>query len=225
MSLSALLDPQVTSASNGKIALELLKTKTFDICFMDFLMPVMSGVDTIVKHYEWLLADHERTHNKDMLIVGLSESTTDEELKLVSNHGCHFFCAKPPETHILSSIIALKRQSTDLVGAIGAIRDELYHSGIHGCYRLQDENDERSDIVSENVVKIKGPSWGQSKSALEAGPGAACRHQSDLTQSGCSKLGKDDSSLALKGLDGDPRRSSNGGWKIFNVLTSPFSRK
>ena len=125
VSLTLHVHQQVTSASNGKIAMELMKTKTFDICFMDFLMPVMSGVDAIVQHYEWLLGDHDRTHNKDMLVVGLSESTTDDELKLVFNHGCHFFCTKPPETHILSSIISLKRQSADLEGAIAAIRDEL----------------------------------------------------------------------------------------------------
>ncbi len=216
----------MTSASNGKIALELLKTKTFDICFMDFLMPVMSGVDAIVQHYEWLLHDHERTHNRDMLVVGLSESTTDEELKLVFNHGCHFFSTKPPQTHILSSIINIKRHSASLADAIAGIREELDHSGIHGCYRFQkmDEDGERNDSISENVKLTNHPRW-ESKGRVEI------RQTSDLTQSGGGDHNKytKRESFRLRGMDESRRMSTgtgtNGGWKIFNSLTNPFSKK
>eukprot|EP00596_Hydrurales_sp_CCMP1899_P000328 CAMPEP_0119047644 /NCGR_PEP_ID=MMETSP1177-20130426/54324_1 /TAXON_ID=2985 /ORGANISM="Ochromonas sp, Strain CCMP1899" /LENGTH=933 /DNA_ID=CAMNT_0007022477 /DNA_START=162 /DNA_END=2960 /DNA_ORIENTATION=- len=44
---------EVTYALNGKIGLHLLKTQQFDICFMDFLMPVMSGTECIKQLNDW----------------------------------------------------------------------------------------------------------------------------------------------------------------------------
>ena len=42
----------VTFASNGKLALECLKTRAYDVWMCDFLMPVMSGVDAKVAFHQ-----------------------------------------------------------------------------------------------------------------------------------------------------------------------------
>jgi len=43
----------VTVANNGREGLELLTSQPFHICFMDFLMPVMSGPECMVQYAEW----------------------------------------------------------------------------------------------------------------------------------------------------------------------------
>ena len=45
---------EVTIASNGKLGLKYMKSKQFDVCFIDFLMPVMMGVETIVEFRRWV---------------------------------------------------------------------------------------------------------------------------------------------------------------------------
>ena len=65
----------------------------------------MSGIDAIEKFHEWQVHENStegprQHHNKDMLMVGFSETSTVATLTHVFTHGCHFFCRKPPGTLI-----------------------------------------------------------------------------------------------------------------------------
>ena len=65
---------------------------------------VMSGIDAIEKFHEWRMLGGEtgtnRDRNKEMLMVGFSETSTVATLTHVFAHGCHFFCRKPPGKNI-----------------------------------------------------------------------------------------------------------------------------
>ena len=86
----------VTIAANGKIGLDFLKRFRYDVCFMDFLMPVMSGVEAMeaFQHYVRDTNTHttttnpsvsvsrqDRERNKDMLLVGFSANASDKDLE------------------------------------------------------------------------------------------------------------------------------------------------
>lgn len=69
----------VSTATNGKIALELCAQKTFDLILLDLMMPVMNGVQFLEK---FKMADH-----LDTKIVIISNLSNGDMLTQALKHG------------------------------------------------------------------------------------------------------------------------------------------
>ncbi|MFP4472590.1 MAG: response regulator [Candidatus Omnitrophota bacterium] len=74
-------------AGNGREAVELLKERDFDICFMDLQMPVMNGIEAAQ------LIRHEL--GKTLPIIALTAAEMDEEHEQCLEAGMSDYLAKP----------------------------------------------------------------------------------------------------------------------------------
>ena len=79
-------------ASNGKEALELYKSKRYDIILMDLFMPVMDGIEAIteIRKFESSQSDHFQT-----AIIAQTAALLDVEYDKAIKAGCNDFLIKP----------------------------------------------------------------------------------------------------------------------------------
>ena len=101
--------------------------------FDNTLQPVMTGADAIKRLRDWCtekcpiqVGDTTTTNydmwvNKELMIIGLSASACDDELRRAFDNGMHFFCPKPVETTMLSSILKMRREAICLDSALAVI--------------------------------------------------------------------------------------------------------
>jgi len=82
---------QVEAASNGLEAFESIKSREFDIVFMDLQMPVMDGVEASRKIREW---ENEGRHT---FIVALTASYLPEDGQKLFEAGIDNYISKPFE--------------------------------------------------------------------------------------------------------------------------------
>ena len=88
---TALLQPlnmHIDTAANGKEALDMIFKNTYDMVFMDHMMPVMDGVEAVTeirKHAEY----------ESLPVVELSANATVEARKLFAESGFSDFISKP----------------------------------------------------------------------------------------------------------------------------------
>eukprot|EP00599_Poterioochromonas_sp_BG-1_P002724 CAMPEP_0173138790 /NCGR_PEP_ID=MMETSP1105-20130129/3892_1 /TAXON_ID=2985 /ORGANISM="Ochromonas sp., Strain BG-1" /LENGTH=653 /DNA_ID=CAMNT_0014051437 /DNA_START=615 /DNA_END=2576 /DNA_ORIENTATION=+ len=106
---------EVTCANNGKIGLDYLMVQSFDIAFIDFLMPVMLGITTMKLYQEFIRQptpeNQELLENsKELLIVGMSATALESEQEEAFNYGMHFFCPKPVSLELLTIVLQAKRE-------------------------------------------------------------------------------------------------------------------
>jgi len=78
----------VSEARDGKSALEILRARPFDICFCDWEMPGMNGLDL----FNEIKADEELNHVKFIMVTGNSEA---EKVKEAIESGIKEYIAKP----------------------------------------------------------------------------------------------------------------------------------
>ncbi len=107
-----LLEPlklQIETAENGKVAVEKVKKNTYDIVFMDHMMPVMDGVEA-TKTIRALQGEAF----KRLPIVALSANATTEARELFTSNGFSDFVAKPIKVKELCACVR-KWLSKDLV--------------------------------------------------------------------------------------------------------------
>jgi CheY-like chemotaxis protein len=92
-------------AGNGLIALEKLRTKTYDIILMDLQMPEMNGFDA---------TDYIRnTLHSNIPIIALTADVTTVDLAKCKAVGMNDYIAKPVDERLLySKIIGLVKKST-----------------------------------------------------------------------------------------------------------------
>lgn len=90
-----------TVAENGAAAVELIRTRPFDICLMDIRMPVMDGLTAI----RTIQAQPPASWPTPP-IIALSADILDGELSRYEELGFHAFLAKPIHTATLLSTIA-----------------------------------------------------------------------------------------------------------------------
>jgi signal transduction histidine kinase/DNA-binding NarL/FixJ family response regulator len=76
----------VSTAENGKDAVEMAQLNNYDLIYMDMQMPVLSGVDAVK-----IL----RSNNYDQPIVALTANATNEDKMKCINAGCNDFMSKP----------------------------------------------------------------------------------------------------------------------------------
>lgn len=86
----------VTTAENGEIALQRLKSTTYDLVVMDLQMPIMDGVTA---------TQMARTRGYSALIVGLTANAFPEDRKLCIDAGMDEFVAKPVTRDKISSVL------------------------------------------------------------------------------------------------------------------------
>jgi len=95
-------------AENGKIAIEKLKSKEFDIVLMDLQMPEMNG-------FEATDFIRNRMHS-DIPIIALTADVTTVDLAKCKAVGMNDYIAKPVDERILySKIIALVKKTTPII--------------------------------------------------------------------------------------------------------------
>jgi len=92
-------------ASNGKIAIEKLKNKTYDIILMDLQMPEMNGFETT----EYI----RKTLKLTIPIIALTADVTTVDLKKCKEVGMNEYLAKPVDEELLYSKIAGLVKKTD----------------------------------------------------------------------------------------------------------------
>jgi len=93
---------EVSEAENGMQGLEKLKSTLYDITLIDFLMPIMDGLDCMQQYRDW-----ERYHRPWMTqrIVGISAHATQEDVEKGLKIGMDDYRAKPITAKVLSDLI------------------------------------------------------------------------------------------------------------------------
>ncbi len=97
-----LLEPlkmQIDTAVSGKLALEMIEEKHYDIIFMDHMMPELDGVETthLIRRF------HPEYH--DVPIIALTANAVDGTREMFCQEGMNDFVAKPIELRRLVSIV------------------------------------------------------------------------------------------------------------------------
>jgi CheY-like chemotaxis protein len=107
-------DCDVDSALNGQLGVQAIQSADppFDIVFMDFLMPVMDGLEAVRTYYRWINQASPEISEKfrEMLIVGLSATANVGDQQEGIKVGMHHFIQKPADTKFLRFILDLKLQ-------------------------------------------------------------------------------------------------------------------
>ena len=87
---------QVTSADNGKVAVELALANDYDLVLMDMQMPVLDGIEAT----NMLRAAGYRTP-----IIALTANAMDEDKKRYKHAGCDDFLSKPIDRQTFFSVL------------------------------------------------------------------------------------------------------------------------
>lgn len=88
----------VTRAASGAEALRLCREKSFDIVFMDHMMPEMDGVETMKRL-------RRLTHGADLPIVALTANALSSAREMFMNEGFDGFVSKPIELPELERVL------------------------------------------------------------------------------------------------------------------------
>ncbi|MDZ5473975.1 response regulator [Bacillus sp. 31A1R] len=79
-------DYKVDEASDGQEALDLFKNHEYDLLIVDYMMPILTGLELIEKI---------RETNLDIKIMMLSAKSQEFEIEKVLSAGANYFMAKP----------------------------------------------------------------------------------------------------------------------------------
>ena len=88
--LLAPLQLQIDTAENGKAAVEKVKSKAYDLVFMDHMMPVMDGVEALTE-----IRRLEGDYFKNLPVIALSANATTEAQEYFKESGFQDFVPKP----------------------------------------------------------------------------------------------------------------------------------
>jgi len=92
---------EVTIANNGLEALELFKSKLFDVVLMDIMMPIMDGLEATVK-----IREYEKMNNiaDQTPIIAITANTMDNDREKCLSYGMNEFMSKPFDINKLNHI-------------------------------------------------------------------------------------------------------------------------
>lgn len=89
---------QWENAENGKQCLDLLNQSTFDVLFLDLIMPVMDG--------ESVLKNIGSTLNKGIDVVIMSSQDDEQAIEEVLNLGATAYLTKPLSIGVIQDVLA-----------------------------------------------------------------------------------------------------------------------
>ena len=114
---------KLDKASNGKIALEKLKTKSYDIILMDLQMPIMDGIET-TEHIRNILK------LKTPIIACSAHAMTSERKKCLAS-GMNDYISKPYSEKTLLQVMApfLPKSSNGKISAEPVLTSTQPHNG------------------------------------------------------------------------------------------------
>lgn len=93
---------QVLTAESGKAAIEMLRSKDFDIVFMDHMMPEMDGIETTKA-----IRSMEERYYKNLPIVALTANAVNGVRDMYIEAGFDDFIAKPIELSALDRVLKM----------------------------------------------------------------------------------------------------------------------
>lgn len=136
--LLGIFKPQVVMVNSGREAYELLqKDRSFDMVFMDHMMPDWDGVET-VSHIRAM----ENEYYKKVPIIALSANVSQEAREMFIREGMNDFVGKPMSTDTLAAVlkkyIAPEKQLTEYAEKVDPMmmrsrpRDEYIYAAAHG---------------------------------------------------------------------------------------------
>lgn len=91
---------QVDLVESGKECLKLTKSKTYDIIFMDHMMPEMDGIETLQ-----LIRNDESNPNKNAIIIALTANAVAGCKEMYLEHGFNDYFSKPVIASKLDELI------------------------------------------------------------------------------------------------------------------------
>jgi len=133
----------VSSAFNGKEALEMFDRLKPDIIFVDIVMPEMDGIE---------LSRKLREMNPNQIIIVISASNDIQKISESIEIGVNSFIQKPIDT---KKIIELLSNVTALISKKKKIETKTFSISLPlNLYELVDEN-AKSESISKNAVIIR----------------------------------------------------------------------
>ncbi len=107
-------------ADNGKIAIEKMRTKPYDIILMDLQMPEMNGFEA---------TDYIRNQmNSDIPIIALTADVTTVDVAKCKSVGMNDYIAKPVDERLLySKMIGLVKKNTLVIDPEVSVIDKTIH--------------------------------------------------------------------------------------------------
>lgn len=134
---------EVTSAFNGKEALELYNEKKPDIVFVDIIMPEMDGIE---------LARKLREINPQQMVVVVSASNDIQKISETIEIGVNSFIQKPIDT---KKIIDLLQNITAIINRKRKVETKTFSISLPlDLYDLVNEN-AKAESISKNAVIIR----------------------------------------------------------------------
>ncbi len=125
---------KITTALSGREALEYLRKTTYDIVFMDHMMPELDGVETTA-----LIREMEGEYYKKLPIVALTANAVNGAREMFLASGFNDFIAKPIELSYLDRVLR------------AWLRAELIHSV--SATRTEEESEEET-VASESFCEV-----------------------------------------------------------------------
>lgn len=134
---------EVSSAFNGKEALEMFESLRPDIVFVDIVMPEMDGIE---------LARKLREIDPNQIIIVISASNDIQKISESIEIGVNSFIQKPIDT---KKIIELLSNVTALISKKKKIETKTFSISLPlNLYELVDEN-AKVESISKNAVIIR----------------------------------------------------------------------
>ncbi len=134
---------EVSSAFNGKQALEMFERLQPDIIFVDIVMPEMDGIE---------LSRKIREMNPNQIIIVISASNDIQKISESIEIGVNSFIQKPIDT---KKIIELLGNVTALITKKKKIETKTFSISLPlNLYELVDEN-AKTESISKNAVIIR----------------------------------------------------------------------
>lgn len=124
----------VCQAVNGMVGLEKLKATVYDVCFCDFLMPVMDGLDCVAQYRDW-----EKRYRPDpkQHIIGISAHASQRDVEKGLEVGMNEFLPKPLR--------------------LAALRDVVSSDAVSRASRALDDRRNKDDDDDEDVRPRRAP--------------------------------------------------------------------
>ncbi len=137
-----------TIAANGKIAIEKMKTETFDIILMDLQMPEMDGFETT----EYI----RKTLRSDVPIIALTADVTTADLSKCTAVGMDDYVSKPLDEKLLYTKILnhLKRTAIKNAEAAKILKNSPVEKIKYTDLKYLNERTKSNPVVIKQMIEL-----------------------------------------------------------------------